>query len=93
MAADHLRDRIRVNAVCPGTADTPWVRRLLGQASDPRAERASLEARQPHGRLVSPDEVADAVLYFVHPRSGSTTGTYLEVDGGLTGLRIPQGDS
>lgn len=88
MAADHLREGIRVNAVNPGTADTPWVGRLLGQASDPDAERAALEARQPHGRLVSPDEVAAAVAYLVSPSAGSTTGTCIEVDGGMAQLRL-----
>jgi len=88
MAADHLREGIRVNAVTPGTADTPWVERLLAQAADPAAERAALEARQPHGRLVSADEVAAAVLYLVGSSAGSTTGTYLEVDGGMSGLRL-----
>ena len=61
MAADHLREGIRVNCVNPGTADTPWIGRLLSEAPDPAAERAALEARQPSGRLVSADEVADAV--------------------------------
>ena len=88
MAADHLREGIRVNAVNPGTADTPWVGRLLDSAPDPAAERAALEARQPHGRLVSPDEVAGAILYLVSPQSGSTTGTYIEVDGGMAALRL-----
>ncbi|MGF3056231.1 SDR family NAD(P)-dependent oxidoreductase [Microbacterium sp. YY-01] len=88
MAADHLREGIRVNAVNPGTADTPWVGRLLDQADNPAAERAALEARQPHGRLVAADEVADAVLYLVSPRSGSTTGTFIEVDGGMAQLRL-----
>ena len=58
MAADHVREGIRVNCVNPGTADTPWVRRLLAQAADPEAELAALKARQPIGRLVSADEVA-----------------------------------
>ncbi|PZU41579.1 MAG: short-chain dehydrogenase [Microbacterium sp.] len=88
MAADHVREGIRVNAVSPGTADTPWVGRLLGAADDPAAERAALEARQPHGRLVSADEVADAVAYLASPRAGSTTGTALAVDGGMSGLRL-----
>lgn len=88
MAADHVREGIRVNAVNPGTVDTPWVGRLLEAAGDPAAERAALEARQPHGRLVAPDEVAGAVVYLVSPASGSTTGTYLEVDGGMSGLRV-----
>lgn len=88
MAADHVREGIRVNAVNPGTADTPWVARLLDSAPDPAAERAALEARQPHGRLVSAGEVSGAVLYLVSPLSGSTTGTFIEVDGGMSGLRL-----
>jgi NAD(P)-dependent dehydrogenase (short-subunit alcohol dehydrogenase family) len=88
MAADHVREGIRVNCVSPGTADTPWVARLLAAAEDPAAERAALEARQPHGRLVSADEVAAAVLYLASPRAGSTTGTNLAVDGGMSGLRL-----
>jgi NAD(P)-dependent dehydrogenase (short-subunit alcohol dehydrogenase family) len=88
MAADHLREGIRVNAVNPGTADTPWVGRLLDAAPDPAAERAALEARQPHGRLVSADEVADAVAYLVSPRAGSNAGVALAVDGGMQGLRL-----
>jgi NAD(P)-dependent dehydrogenase (short-subunit alcohol dehydrogenase family) len=88
MAADGMPDGIRVNAVNPGTADTPWVGRLLDSAPDPAAERAALEARQPHGRLVSADEVARAVLYLASPLAGSTTGTAVEVDGGMAGLRL-----
>jgi NAD(P)-dependent dehydrogenase (short-subunit alcohol dehydrogenase family) len=88
MAADHLREGIRVNCVNPGTADTPWVGRLLDAADDPKAERAALEARQPHGRLVSATEVADAVAYLASPRSGSTTGVDLAVDGGMHALRL-----
>ncbi|MDT7708693.1 MAG: 2-keto-3-deoxy-L-fuconate dehydrogenase [Pseudonocardiales bacterium] len=88
MAADLLGDGIRVNAVNPGTADTPWIGRLLDQASDPDAERAALEARQPHGRLVSAAEVAHAVAYLAGPGAGSTTGTSLAVDGGMQGLRL-----
>jgi len=90
MATDHLPDRIRVNCVCPGTADTPWVGRLLDAAEDPAAERAALAARQPMGRLVTADEVANAIAYLASPRSASTTGTALAVDGGMYGLR-PRG--
>lgn len=88
MAADHLREGIRVNCVNPGTADTPWVGRLLASATDPAAERAALEARQPHGRLVSAEEVAGAVAYLASPRSSSTTGVALAVDGGMQALRL-----
>lgn len=67
MAADHIREGIRVNCVNPGTADTPWVGRLLDKADDPAAERAALEARQPTGRLVSAAEVAGAIAHLASP--------------------------
>ena len=88
MAADHVREGVRVNCVNPGTADTPWVSRLLDQSPDPARERAALEARQPLGRLVSAAEVAGAIAYLASPLSGSTTGTSLAVDGGMAGLRL-----
>ena len=88
MAADLLPEGIRVAAVNPGTADTPWVGRLLAAAPDPAAERAALEARQPHGRMVSVAEVAGAIAYLASPASGSTTGTWLAVDGGMDRLRL-----
>ncbi|MEV0621240.1 SDR family oxidoreductase [Nonomuraea sp. NPDC050404] len=88
MAADHVREGIRVNCVNPGTADTPWVGRLLDAADDPAAERAALNARQPMGRLVSAEEVAAAIAYLAGPEAGSTTGTALAVDGGMQGLRL-----
>ena len=87
MAADFVRDEIRVNCVNPGTADTPWVDRLLLQAKDPEAERQALNARQPIGRLVSAKEVASAVCFLASPAQGSTTGASLAVDGGMDGLR------
>lgn len=87
MAIDHLSEGIRVNCVSPGTADTPWIGRLLDAAADPVAERAALEARQPHGRLVSAAEVAHAVAYLASPRATSTAGVTLAVDGGMDSLR------
>ncbi|MGA5097075.1 SDR family NAD(P)-dependent oxidoreductase [Streptomyces lavendulocolor] len=88
MAADHVREGIRVNCVNPGTVDTPWVGRLLDAAADPAAERAALEARQPTGRLVGADEVAAAIVYLASPTARSVTGTALAVDGGMAGLRL-----
>jgi len=88
MAADHVAERIRVNCVTPGTADTPWVGRLLDAAEDPKAERAALAARQPMGRLVTADEVAAAIAYLASPLASATTGTALAVDGGMAGLRL-----
>ena len=88
MAADHLKDGIRVNAVTPGTADTPWVGRLLDQAPDAAAAATALRARQPMGRLVAPAEVAYAIAYLASPLSSATTGTLLAVDGGMSGVRL-----
>ncbi|WP_406163389.1 SDR family oxidoreductase [Streptomyces sp. NBC_00882] len=88
MAADHVREGIRVNCVNPGTADTPWVSRLLDAADDPEAERAALDARQPMGRLVTAEEVAAAIVYLASPAAASVTGTALAVDGGMQGLRL-----
>jgi NAD(P)-dependent dehydrogenase (short-subunit alcohol dehydrogenase family) len=88
MAADHVRENIRVNCVTPGTADTPGVARLLQAAPDPEAERAALKARQPMGRLVSAEEVAAGIAYLASPHASSVTGTSLAVDGGMAGLRL-----
>lgn len=93
MAADHLREGIRVNCVNPGTADTPWIGNLLNKADDPEAERAALNARQPSGRLVTAEEVAGAVTYLASPLAGSTSGTSLAVDGGMQGLRLRPAES
>ena len=88
MAADHVREGIRVNAVAPGTAETPWVGRLLDAAEDPAAAAEALRARQPLGRLVTAEEVAHAIASLASPLAASTTGTVLRVDGGMTGLRV-----
>ncbi|MFV9426556.1 SDR family NAD(P)-dependent oxidoreductase [Microbacterium sp. S1037] len=88
MATDHVREGVRVNCVSPGTVSTPFVERMLQNFPDPVAERAALDARQATGRMVTPDEVAGAILYLASPLSGSTTGTALEVDGGVTHLRV-----
>lgn len=88
MAADHVGEGIRVNAVSPGTADTPWVGRLLDAAPDPAAAADALRRRQPLGRLVTAQEVAAAIVALASPTSGSITGTVLRVDGGMTSLRV-----
>jgi 2-keto-3-deoxy-L-fuconate dehydrogenase len=90
MATDGIADGVRVNCVNPGTSDTPWVKNLLSKATDPDKELAALQARQPLGRLVSPVEVASAIIYLANPAQASTTGTALAVDGGMQGLRIPK---
>lgn len=87
MAADHAAEGIRVNCVNPSTVDTPWVRRLIETAADPDAARASLENRQPTGRLIAPEEVASAVVYLAQPGSPGLTGVSLNVDGGMFAVR------
>ena len=89
MAADLIHEGIRVNCVNPGTADTPWVARLLSTASDPSAERSALAHRQPNGRLVTADEVARVISFLASPAQLSTTGASMAVDGGMDGLRVP----
>ncbi len=89
MAADYVAEGIRVNCVCPGTVDTPWVGRLLDQADDPAAARKALQARQPMGRLGQAEEIANAIVFLAAPSSTFVTGTALAVDGGMFGLRVP----
>jgi NAD(P)-dependent dehydrogenase (short-subunit alcohol dehydrogenase family) len=88
MAADHIHQGVRFNSVNPGTADTPWVDRLLADTDDPHEERLALNGRQPHGRLVTAEEIAEAVVYLASPKSGSTTGASIAVDGGMQNLRL-----
>lgn len=83
MALDHVRDGIRVNAVCPGTTMTPWIGERLKEAPDPDAAMAVLVARQPMGRLGTAEEMAAAYLFLASDESAFTTGTTLIVDGGF----------
>jgi NAD(P)-dependent dehydrogenase (short-subunit alcohol dehydrogenase family) len=79
LAVDHVADGIRVNAVCPGTVDSPWVRRLV---EDQGESLDALRLRQPMGRLGTPEEVADAIAYLA--AAEFVTGSVLVIDGGLT---------
>ncbi|NUR93248.1 MAG: SDR family oxidoreductase [Nonomuraea sp.] len=87
MAADHVQEGIRVNAVAPGAVDTPWIARMLAKAPDPEAARTALNERHPSGRLARPEEVGEAIAYLALSAT-ATTGTVLTVDGGLHGLRL-----
>jgi 2-keto-3-deoxy-L-fuconate dehydrogenase len=81
LAVDHVSDGVRVNAVCPGTVDSPWVRRLVEEAGE---SLAALRSRQPLGRLGRPEEIAEAVAYLASDAAAFVTGSVLVVDGGLT---------
>ena len=87
MAADEVQHGIRVNCISPGTVLGPWVEQRIAESADPPATRRALEARQPLGRLVGPDEVAAAAVYLAAPTT-YTTGISLVLDGGITGVRI-----
>jgi NAD(P)-dependent dehydrogenase (short-subunit alcohol dehydrogenase family) len=83
-AIDHVEEGIRVNCVVPGTVDTPWVERITAGYEDPQAARAAMQQRQPHGRLVSPEEIAAAVAYLASQEAASVVGAGMVVDGGMT---------
>ncbi len=84
MALDHVADGIRVNCICPGTTMTPWVTERVNESKDPKATMASMTARQPMGRLGTPREIADGILYLASDQASFATGTALVVDGGFT---------
>ena len=84
MAIDHGPEGIRVNCVCPGPTDTPLLAPYFAAAADPEAERLTYENAQVHGRLVTAEEIADAIAYLASPRAASTIGAALVVDGGYS---------
>jgi 2-keto-3-deoxy-L-fuconate dehydrogenase len=81
LAVDHVGEGIRVNCVCPGTVDSPWVRRLVDDVGE---DIEQLRARQPMGRLGTPEEIADAISYLASDAAAFVTGSALVIDGGLT---------
>lgn len=88
MAADLIKEGIRVNCVSPGSVATPFMQKLAEAAQDPVAKLAEFNARQPMGRMVEAEEVALAVAYLAHPKACSTIGSVVTVDGGMAGLRL-----
>ncbi len=89
MAADHVKDNIRVNCICPGTIDTPWVSRMVESYDNPEEARRKMVARQPVGRLGTPEEIAEAILYLVSPQASFVTGSALIIDGGFSAFKLP----
>lgn len=80
LAIDHVADSVRVNCVCPGTVESPWVRHLVSEAGE---SIDALRAGQPMGRLGTVDEIAAAALYLSDDAS-FVTGSVLTIDGGVT---------
>ena len=83
-AIDHAGEGVRVNCIAPGTVDTPWVARITSGYDDPEEARANMRARQPHGRLVTPEEIAAMAAYLASDESASVIGACMVVDGGVT---------
>ncbi len=83
-AIDHVGEGVRVNCIAPGTVDTPWVARITSGYDDPEEARANMRARQPHGRLVTPEEIAAMAAYLASDEAGSVIGACMVVDGGVT---------
>ena len=83
-AIDHVGEGVRVNCIAPGTVDTPWVARITSGYDDPEEARANMRARQPHGRLVTPEEIAAMAAYLASDESASVIGACMVVDGGVT---------
>ena len=83
-AIDHVGEGVRVNCIAPGTVDTPWVARITSGYDDPEGARANMQARQPHGRFVTPEEIAAMAAYLASDESASVIGACMIVDGGVT---------
>ena len=83
-AIDHVEEGVRVNCIAPGTVDTPWIGRITAGYDDPDEARANMQARQPHGRFVTPEEIAAMAAYLASDESASTIGACMIVDGGVT---------
>ena len=83
-AIDHVEEGIRINCIAPGTVDTPWIGRITSGYDDPEEARANMQARQPHGRFVTPEEIAAMAAYLASDESASAIGACMVVDGGVT---------
>jgi NAD(P)-dependent dehydrogenase (short-subunit alcohol dehydrogenase family) len=83
-AIDHVSEGIRVNCIAPGTVETPWIDRITAGYDDPEEARARMQARQPHSRFVTPEEIAAMAAYLASDESASCIGACMVVDGGMT---------
>ncbi len=89
MAADHLGDGIRINAVCPGSTETPWVEEVLGSAPNPAEVKRAMEGMIPLGRLGHTHELAAAICFLASPAASYFHGAAIPIDGGVSSLWVP----
>ena len=82
MALDHALDGVRVNCICPGRVETPFVKARLAEYPDPKKAYAEMSATQAVGRMGAPEEIAAAALYLASDEAKFVTGTALMIDGG-----------
>lgn len=83
MAMDFARDKIRSNAVCPGTVDTPMLKWAAALDPDPQSVYDACNAMHPIGRIAQPQEIAEVAAFLAHERASFVTGAVWTVDGGL----------
>jgi 2-keto-3-deoxy-L-fuconate dehydrogenase len=84
LAADVIRQGIRVNAICPGTVESPSLEQRIAALGDVEKARKEFVARQPMGRLGKPEEIAALAVYLASDESSFTTGQFHIIDGGWT---------
>ena len=86
VAKDYIKQGIRCNAICPGTVESPSLQeRIKAQGGNPEEVRAAFIARQPIGRIGTPEEIAAIALYLASDESAYTTGVAFSIDGGMSG--------
>ena len=84
MAAEYIRLGVRVNCICPGTVESESFRKRVANSPDPEKAMRDFIERQPMGRLGTPAELAEAIVFAASPKVGFMTGASLVVDGGMT---------
>jgi NAD(P)-dependent dehydrogenase (short-subunit alcohol dehydrogenase family) len=85
MALDHALEGVRVNCICPGRVETPFVAARLREYPDPEQAYRDMSATQSVGRMGKPDEIAAAALYLASDEAAFVTGSALMIDGGWRG--------
>jgi NAD(P)-dependent dehydrogenase (short-subunit alcohol dehydrogenase family) len=84
MAVEYAKDGIRVNAICPGTVDTPLLRKAAADTPDPDAFLKTLADGHPIGRIAAAEEIAQFFVFLASDRARFFTGAILMIDGGFT---------